>query len=75
MLPSDGGICRQATGRRQANHMYFESRFYCGIQSEHGTKSTTNYSYKLIMAFKVVPKIVYGSLPMMGKVADNINST
>ena len=25
MLPTDGGICAEATGRRQANHMSFQS--------------------------------------------------
>jgi len=28
MLPSDGGICAGATGRRQANHMCFQSWFH-----------------------------------------------
>ena len=33
-------------------------------------KCNTNYSYKLVTTFKVVPEVVYGSLPTMGEAGE-----
>jgi hypothetical protein len=50
--------------------------FYCATQNEHRTQGTiTNYLYKMLIAFKVVPDVVCGLLRMMGKVADIISIT
>jgi hypothetical protein len=38
--------------------------FYCSVQNEYGTKTTTHTT----LTFKVVSEIVYELQPMMGKV-------
>ena len=70
MLPSDGGICAQATGKRQVNYTFFQSWSHCFIVAyrvnmvqrlQHKPPLQTLYN------FRAVPEVVYGSLPMMGK--------
>jgi len=50
MLPSDGGICREATSRRKVNHVCLLNHaffvFLWRTEYVQNKKSNTNYLYK-----------------------------
>jgi len=82
MLPSDGGIHREAISRRKVNHVYLLNHafflFSCGGQSTYRMKSpiqTTCTNHKHLPTIKADPKIVFGYLTIMGKARNSIGIT
>jgi hypothetical protein len=76
MFPSDGGICTGVAGRRQDNHtsfLFMSSLLYCGIQSEYGTKNTTQIGFK--NSFQCIWQVCCGLVPTVRKVPNTINIT
>jgi hypothetical protein len=72
------GIGTGATGRMQAYHMHFKSWLYCFIVLWRGNMQqeyNMNYSYKLLTAFGIAPEVIYGLLPLPGKVANTTGTT
>jgi hypothetical protein len=80
MLPSDGGICTEATSWSKVNHLCLLNNaffVFCGGQSTYRTKSpirTTYIKQKPLTTYKGDPKFVYG-LQMMGKATNTIRIT
>jgi hypothetical protein len=76
MLPSDCGIWAGATGRSQANHIYFQLWFH-HFTVAYRVNIEQNLQHQLLLKilkkFKVVPKDVYGLLPTMGKAVNTIS--
>ena len=74
----NGNIRWEYTFSWQANRAFlthgFVVLFWCTewIWNKH---CNTNYSYKLVATFKVVPEVVYGSLATMEKQANPIGMT
>jgi hypothetical protein len=66
--------CTGAIGKRQANHMHFVLLLQC----KEGTRNKgydTNYLYKLLTVFRVVPQVVCGFLPIVGKTVNTTGIT
>lgn len=63
-------------GKTTTSFLFMSSLLYCGIQSEYGTKNTTQTAFKKsLTTFSVSDRFVCGLLPTMGMVPNTISIT
>jgi hypothetical protein len=66
--------CTGAIGKRQAKHMHFVSLLWC----KEGTRNKgydKDYLYKPLTVYRVVPQVVCGFLPIVGKTVNTSDIT